>query len=148
MNRMKIDNKIKFIQYAHFHIPLYKFPFVPLFIVLVPLALLGVINIAIFFQDYSLGDRVGNIATLMIAFVGMIPVIREQIPPTPYVTLIEIFIYCEIFTALLCLVHSWMVNAGLQSDGPARIFLYLSIIITSFVFLAPMLTMIYHCAWL
>jgi hypothetical protein len=52
------------------------------------LVLLGIINLAIFFQSPALADRVGNIATLMIAFIGMIAVIRSQISPTPSITVV------------------------------------------------------------
>jgi hypothetical protein len=47
-----------------------------------------VINLAVFFQSPALADRIGNIATLMIAFIGMIEVIRSQIPPSPDLTLV------------------------------------------------------------
>ena len=62
---------------AHFHFPLYKIPGVTLATIFVPLIFLGLINLAIFFQEPALGDRVLSIATLMIAFVGLIPIIRD-----------------------------------------------------------------------
>lgn len=63
-------------QYAHFNIPLYKFPIVAMATIFLPLWLLGIINLGIFFQDYSMDDRVGSISALMIAFVALIPTIR------------------------------------------------------------------------
>lgn len=75
-------------QHAHFTIPLYKFPFVTLFTIFIPLWLLGIINLGIFFQDTGLGDRIGSLAALMIAFVALIPVIREALPPNPNITLV------------------------------------------------------------
>lgn len=63
-------------QFCHFVIPLYKFPFVTLSTIFIPLWLLGIINLGIFFQDTTLGDRIGSLAALMIAFVALIPVIR------------------------------------------------------------------------
>jgi hypothetical protein len=85
---IKKKDKVKNFQYAHFHIPLYKFPFVSLCTIFLPLVMLGIINLAVFFQSPSLADRVGNIATLMIAFIGMITVIRNQISPTPSITVV------------------------------------------------------------
>ena len=51
--------------------------------IFIPLWLLSVINLGIFFQDNALADRIASIASLMIAFVALIPTIREQIPPNP-----------------------------------------------------------------
>ena len=75
-------------QYAHFLIPLYKFPFVTLVTIFVPLWLLGIINLGIFFQNSGLSDRIGSIAALMIAYVALIPVIRSALPPNPSITLV------------------------------------------------------------
>ena len=69
--------KIFEFQNAHFIIPLYKFPVVSIFTIFLPLWLLGIINLGIFFQETGLADRIGSIAGLMIAFVALIPVIRD-----------------------------------------------------------------------
>ena len=58
-----------------------------------PLWLLALINLGIFFQDSNLGDRIGSIATLMIAFVALIPVIRSQIPPNGHLVFIQFLVY-------------------------------------------------------
>ena len=42
----------------------------------------------IFFQDNTLGDRLANIAAVMIAFSALIPTIRSQVPPAPQITLV------------------------------------------------------------
>jgi hypothetical protein len=63
--------------FSHFHIPLYKDPWVSLLVIYLPLMILGVINMSIFFQDNALSDRLANIATLLIAIVGMIELIRD-----------------------------------------------------------------------
>lgn len=65
----------------------------PLLTVFLPLWLLGVINMAIFLEDNGLGDRIANLSALLIAFVALIPVIREQIPPSPKITLVEWLVY-------------------------------------------------------
>jgi hypothetical protein len=53
-----------------------------------PLWLLGIINLGIFFQNNDLGARIQGIAALMIAFVALIPTIRDQIPPNPNVVFV------------------------------------------------------------
>ncbi len=72
----KKELKILNFQYAHFKIPLYKFPAVSIATIFLPLWLLGVINLGIFFQSNDLGGRIASLAALMIAFVALIPTIR------------------------------------------------------------------------
>ena len=80
--------KPKHFQYAHFTVPLYKYPTVTIVTIFLPLWLLGIINLGIFFQDNNLADRIASIAALMIAFVALIPTIRHEIPPSPQVTFV------------------------------------------------------------
>jgi hypothetical protein len=75
-------------QYAHFNIPLYKFPYVAMATIFLPLWLLGIINLGIFFQDHNMDDRIGSLSALMIAFVALIPTIREEIPPNPSIVFV------------------------------------------------------------
>lgn len=106
LDKVNKDSKIDHFQYAHFNIPLYKFPIVALATIFLPLWLLGIINLGIFFQDENLADRIASIAALMIAFVALIPTIREQIPPNPKIVFIEILVYMETLTSLFALIHS------------------------------------------
>jgi hypothetical protein len=87
-------------------VPLYKFPIVALATIFLPLWLLAVINLGIFFQNNTLSDRIASIAALMIAFVALIPTIRDQIPPNPRIVFIEILVYLETLTSLFALIHS------------------------------------------
>lgn len=57
--------------------PLYKYPLVSIITIFLPLWLLSIINLGIFFQEPGLGDRIGSLSTLLIAFVALIPTIRE-----------------------------------------------------------------------
>jgi len=66
---------------AHFVIPAYKYPGLPIITIFVPLLLLVIINLTIYFQSTDLGSRTVSIGTLVIAYVAFIPVIRGQIPP-------------------------------------------------------------------
>jgi len=82
------DKLLKHFQYAHFRIPLYKNPGTNLLAIFVPLYVLGLINLIVYFQDNRLADRIAVIATLTLAFIAFIPTINDQIPETPYVKLV------------------------------------------------------------
>ena len=85
----KIDySVVKPFCYAHFEIPLYKFPGVTLLTIFFPLWLLGILNLGIFFQSVGLADRIGSLSGLLIAFVALIPVIRSELPQSPDVALV------------------------------------------------------------
>jgi hypothetical protein len=73
--------------------------------------LLAVINLCIFFQNYNLAERIASIATLMVAYTAFLPTIRESIPPSPSITLVDIILYSLISTCFLCLLRSWFDRA-------------------------------------
>jgi hypothetical protein len=84
--------------------------------IFLPLWLLAIINLGIFFQDNTLSDRIASIAALMIAFVALIPTIRDQIPPNPRIVFIEILVYFETLTSLFALIHSLDVRKDEEFD--------------------------------
>lgn len=51
-----------------------------------------------------------SIASLMIAFVALIPVIRIRIPPSSKITLVEYIVAALIFATFLALGHSMSVR--------------------------------------
>jgi uncharacterized membrane protein YqjE len=57
--------------------PLYKHPLSTLTTVFIPLWILGLINLVIFFQSPELSGRLAAIATISLAFIALIPTIRE-----------------------------------------------------------------------
>jgi len=68
---------IKSFQYAHFILTAYKKPNPAILTIFFPLLLLGVINIAIFYQDNRLtGKTMVNIAALIVSFIALIPTVR------------------------------------------------------------------------
>jgi len=79
---------IKPFNYAHFTIPLYKKPVVAMITIFLPLWLLSVIMLGIYFQDSSLSNRLNNLSVLLIAYIGLVGIIRGQLPQSPKVTLI------------------------------------------------------------
>lgn len=84
--------------------------------IFLPLLLLSIINLGIFFQDNGLADRIASIAALMIAFVALIPSIRAQIPPNPKIVFVEILVYFDASTTLLALIHSIDVRNDSEFD--------------------------------
>lgn len=108
---------------------------------------MAVINLSIFFQNTSMGDRVGSISGIMIAFVALIPTIRENIPPSPRIVFIEFLVYMNSLTSLFVLIDSVSVrNLG---DGyeffwyESGLFL-VSVIITVLSFIIIVVMMILH----
>ena len=63
-------------------------------------------------QDESLGDRIANIATLMVVFVENIHLLREFVPFYTKITLLEYIIYLETLTTIFCLISSIIVCEG------------------------------------
>jgi hypothetical protein len=107
MNKVPVE--IQPFHHAYFNIPLYKFPLSPIFTIFLPLFFLDILNFGILFQDKELADRMGTIATLVLAFAALIPIIRSQIPPTPKVTLVEILVYIQTAPTLLSIIQSLFV---------------------------------------
>ena len=59
-----------------FNIPLYKYPVMDALTIFIPLVLISILTLFSFSQGPDYNDKIGNIATLMIVYVGLIPVIR------------------------------------------------------------------------
>lgn len=92
-NNQYKNKKVHSFKYAHFEIPLYRRPIISLLTIFLPLWLLGLISLGIFFQSNELADRIASIATVMIAHIAFMPVIRGQLPPSPRIAFIEILVY-------------------------------------------------------
>lgn len=72
-----MKSTVKNFQYAHFILPVYKKPNPAIITIYFPLLLLGVINIAIFFQNnHQTGKIMLNIAALIVSFIALIPTVR------------------------------------------------------------------------
>ncbi len=110
-NKASVDyNKIQSFECAHFIITLYKIPSSAVATIFMPVLLLCIINLGIFNQDRVLGGRIENLAALMLAFISVFPVIRNEIPPNPKITYMEILIYLLTGTDLLCLIESVLIR--------------------------------------
>jgi hypothetical protein len=68
--------KVKYFQYTHLVIPLYKYPGNSLFTIFLPTFLLALLSLAIFFQEPELSGRIGAIATMFLGYIALIPSIK------------------------------------------------------------------------
>lgn len=89
---------------ATFNLGIYRFPTNTLLMIFIPLWLLALINLSVFFQNNDIKNRISNIATLMVAYAAFLPTIRSKIPPSPHITLIEIITYTLLATLVFCLI--------------------------------------------
>lgn len=83
--------------------------------VFVPLTIITIISLFIFEQENGIGTdsnfttlayRIVNIASLVIVFVSLIPIIRSSLPKMPSITLIEIITYLEVIPSFLAIFNS------------------------------------------
>ena len=105
--------------YIIIEVPVFKYIVIDMLQVFVPLTLLAIIGLLIFSTEngiYSSGYnvltyRLVNVASLMVAYVSLFPVIRESMPPMPGVTLVELIIYVETLPNLLAIISSLLDNS-------------------------------------
>jgi hypothetical protein len=95
--------QVKYFQYTHLIIPLYKYPGNALITIFLPVLLLAMLSLAIFFQEPELSGRIGSIATMFLGYIALIPSIKEQLPPSAKLTIIEAVVYIEALSCMLCL---------------------------------------------
>lgn len=117
--------KPKYSQYTHFVIPLYKYPGNSLMTIFIPLFLLSLLSLAIFFQPNDLSARLGSIATMVLGYIALIPSIKEQLPPSSRITVIEIVIYISTLCCLFSLVESLLIDESSYHFHWSQNFLFL-----------------------
>lgn len=59
-----------------FNIPFYKYPIMDALTIFLPLVLLTILTLFVFAQGPDYNDKIANIATLMIVYVSLVPVIQ------------------------------------------------------------------------
>ena len=88
VKRKTVENKeeeegVKNYQFAHFRVPLYKYPFASMMETCLLLWMLALINIAIYFISFTaLEARVGSVATVSLSIIAFMPTINAKIPQT------------------------------------------------------------------
>ena len=99
-------------EFVHVEIPIFKYPVIDMIRIFVPIIILSAISMTIFVQENAvdgggfteLAKRIASGCSLMIAYVALIPMIRENLPPTPSVTLVEILIYVSTVPNFLAII--------------------------------------------
>jgi hypothetical protein len=99
-----------YYQYVHFVIPLYKYPGNTLCTIFIPMLLLAALSLSIFFQENNLSDRIGLIATMVLGFIQLIPSVKNELPPSSKITILEITIYIETLCCMLPLIESFIIG--------------------------------------
>ena len=67
---------------------MYKYPGSNLLSIFLPLWVLALINLTIYFQDISFAGRLAVIATITLAFIAFLPTINDKIPQSSVVKLV------------------------------------------------------------
>ena len=93
-----------------FNIPFYKYPIMDPLTIFIPLVLITILTLFTFVQGPDFNDKIGNIATLMIVYVGLMPVISDSLPPTTSITLIDFVVYCQLTISVLCLIRGYIIK--------------------------------------
>lgn len=93
-----------------FTIPFYKYPIMDALTIFIPLVLITILTLFTFVQGPDMNDKINNLATLMIVYVGLMPVINDSLPPTTKITLIDIVLYFQLTISVLCLVRGLQIS--------------------------------------
>lgn len=118
--------------------------------IFIPLILITVLTLFTFVQGPDFNDKIGNIATLMIVYVGLVPVINDSLPPTTNVTLIDLIVYFQLLINVLCLIRGYTIrnydttefDAYKIWDDP---YFIVSVVIASITGLIMFLLILYYC---
>lgn len=78
--------------------------------IFIPLVLITILTLFTFVQGPDYNDKIGNIATLMVVYVGLVPVINDSLPPTTSITLIDLVVYCQLLINILCLIKGYIIK--------------------------------------
>ena len=98
--------KLAYFEYAHFVIPVYKMPGNAWSTIFIPVFMLAVLSIALYFPNSSLETEVGAVATMVLAFIALIPSIKAQLPQTQKMSVTEWIVYIEALNCMVSLVDN------------------------------------------
>jgi hypothetical protein len=104
-------------QYVIIEVPIFKYIVIDMLLVFIPLFLLSAISLLIYDQTNGISSNSGfttlayrlvNVSSMMIAYVSLVPVIQENLPPMPGITLVEVLTYLCTVPNFLSLLSSMM----------------------------------------
>jgi hypothetical protein len=133
-----------------FNIPFYKYPIMDSLTIFIPLVLITILTLFTFAQGPDYNDKIGNIATLMIVYVGLVPVINDSLPPTTSITLIDLVVYSQLIINILCLIRGYIIK-DYDVDQFAQYsiwndpFFIVSVVIAIVAGIVLVLLLVYYC---
>lgn len=142
-------------RYVTYKFKMYRYPINIIILIFVPLWILSFTNIVIFWASPAdVSGRLQTISGLMIAYAALLPTIRDKIPPSPNITLLEYMVYSLSFTIFLSSLET-LIAAVDNVNPPGYIFVWyrnwrfmLSIVITiGTMVIFFTLGVIYKCVW-
>ena len=78
--------------------------------IFLPLVLLTILTLFTFVQAPDYNDKIANIATLMIVYASLNPVIQDSLPPTTSLTLVDLMVYLQLLINLLSLIRGYFIK--------------------------------------
>lgn len=94
-----------------------------------------------------MSDRVAAIASIMLAYIAMIPTVRSQIPPSPKILVVEVLVYSQAFTTIPALVQSWIIDGqkDFKMTWSESAYLIVAVFVSVVTFLLVIGKTIYFC---
>lgn len=94
--------------------PIYKYWVLNVIQIFIPIIVLAALSLFIFSQENgmkedmtsTLNARIINVASILIAYAALIPMIRTRVPPATKVSFIYILIYLSILPHMMALISS------------------------------------------
>ncbi len=79
---------MKYFQYQHFIMPVYKIPYNAWATIFIPMFMLSLLSVFIFLEkSTNLEAKLGSIATFVLGFIAFIPSIKASLPPSQNISL-------------------------------------------------------------
>lgn len=76
-----------------------------------PVFVIALFVLAVFYQETDLEGRVANLATLVLAYVAFIPTVRSALLPVSYITFCDGVLGANFTACLICLLDSILTKA-------------------------------------
>lgn len=115
---------------------------------------ISLINLGVFWIDVGKDTesikRVTVIVTSLVAYIGMIPVVRSKIPPTDQITLIEALVLADLMPCVLAMIELLRYSTTEETTkGVITAEFIIACVITLFVLLVCVCIVLYfYCCML
>ncbi len=93
--------------HLNFTIPIYKFPITDITKFTFAFLMISILVLLTYLQSPSLTDRIGSLGALLIAYVGLLPIVDQSAPWAQSITLLELFTHGLMVISFLTLIRSF-----------------------------------------